>query len=264
MKVWLAAWLLVISIDCTASLRIFSLDFCADQYVMALAPKGSTLVLSPDAHRSFSYLRAQAKSHTQQSPRLEYILRFKPDLVVRFYGGGVQIASRLERLGIPLLQLHSNNQFEQVEQNILLVSSALGTPNQGQALIETMNQHLGAITQQNPAPTALYMTASGAVAGRDTFIQTLFELAGVDNYIDRVGWSTLPLEKLAQHKPDQLALAFKDDQQYVWSSARHPLIQQYLADLPSTSLSDATVACPAWYSTEAIADLSKTAQQYAQ
>ncbi|HBJ94399.1 MAG TPA: iron ABC transporter substrate-binding protein, partial [Hyphomonadaceae bacterium] len=68
--------------------RIISMDYCADQYVLALAEREDILALSPDADKTFSYLRDQADGIPQIRPVAESVLAAQPDLIVRSYGGG--------------------------------------------------------------------------------------------------------------------------------------------------------------------------------
>ena len=67
-------------------MRIVSLDFCADQYVLKLADRGSILALSPEAVMAHSYLREQAAGLRSVRPLAEDAIALQPDLVVRSYG----------------------------------------------------------------------------------------------------------------------------------------------------------------------------------
>ncbi len=62
-------------------MRIVSLDYCADQYVLKLVEPQRILALSPDAEKSFSYMREAARALPKVRPRAEDVLVLKPDLV---------------------------------------------------------------------------------------------------------------------------------------------------------------------------------------
>ena len=69
-------------------MRIVSLDFCSDQYVLKLADRAQILALSPDAGREFSFMREAAAGLPTVRPVAEDVLILQPDLVIRSYGGG--------------------------------------------------------------------------------------------------------------------------------------------------------------------------------
>ena len=65
-------------------MRIVSLDFCADNYVLKLADPDQILKLFlPDAEKDFSHMRDAAVGFRTVRPVSEDILILKPDLVVR-------------------------------------------------------------------------------------------------------------------------------------------------------------------------------------
>ena len=80
-------------------MRIVSLDFCADQYVLKLADREQILAVSPDAVREFSYMRETAQGLPTVRSVAEDVLILKPDLVVRSYGGGPKAGDFFERAG---------------------------------------------------------------------------------------------------------------------------------------------------------------------
>ena len=84
-------------------MRIVSLDFCADQYVLKLADRENILALSPEATMTHSYLREAAKGVPTVRPFAEDALALAPDLIVRSYGGGPNAERFFEQAGICLL-----------------------------------------------------------------------------------------------------------------------------------------------------------------
>src|SRR5690606_25370649 len=83
--------------------RVMSLDYCADQYVLALADPGQILALSRDAESERSYHAAAARGYPKTGGDAEEIVTAGPDLVVRFWGGGHGSDAMIRRFGIPLL-----------------------------------------------------------------------------------------------------------------------------------------------------------------
>ncbi|MBU3969654.1 MAG: ABC transporter substrate-binding protein, partial [Alphaproteobacteria bacterium] len=67
-------------------LRVMALDQCADQYVLALRPDAE-LALSPRADDPDAWLREAAAGRRRVRPTLEAAIAFRPDVVVRYWGG---------------------------------------------------------------------------------------------------------------------------------------------------------------------------------
>src|SRR5690606_15933625 len=67
--------------------RVASLDQCADQYVLALAPPETIAGVSPRADDPDSRLRAAARGAPRLRPTLEAVLMAEPQVVVRYWGG---------------------------------------------------------------------------------------------------------------------------------------------------------------------------------
>ena len=79
--------------------RVVSLDQCADQYVLALAPRQAIAGLSHRADDSDSHLRHQAEGLPQRRVTAEGVLAARPTLVVRYWGGDARLEETLARRG---------------------------------------------------------------------------------------------------------------------------------------------------------------------
>ena len=66
---------------------VVSLDYCADQYVLALADREQILAVSKDAERMFSLLREKAAGIPKVRAAAEDVVALAPDVVVRSWGG---------------------------------------------------------------------------------------------------------------------------------------------------------------------------------
>ena len=93
------------------------------------------------------------------------------------------------------------------------------------------------------------MTPGGLTAGRGTLIDQPIRHAGYDNYENRQGWRSLPLEKLVRETPDRVIYAsfgagYEDRNK--WSPARHPVARCFQDDCP-IALSGAITSCGAWF-----------------
>ncbi len=244
-----------------AATRAVSLDFCADQFLLALADPSEIAALSRDATRDFSYLRKKADGYPKIRPDVEELLRIDPDVAFRFWGGD---GSRLSRAGIPILTLDYAADFDGVRANIRKVANALNRQDEGDALIAQMDRRLAALAAR-PATDrrALYVTPGGVTAGGGTMIDAILGAAGVVNLAAAeggVGWPALPAERLIERPPDLVVAGFftsNAERINHWSAARHPALKSLFANVPTVQLAPDVVACPGWFAVdaaEAIAD----------
>ena len=233
--------------------RIVSLDFCADQYLIAFADSENIAGVSPDATKSFSYYRDVARALPVVPPRAEDILVKRPDAVIRTYGGGPNITRFLERAGVEVIQIDYASDLEGVRRNAVAVAAALGRPDRGVEAAADMARRLSALPDAGDEEI-LYLTSKGAVAGRDTLIDELIERSGRKNFQETPGWGALALEKLAYEHPAAIAAAFFDGSDAAtdrWTPARHPVARRALNNADVIEIPGAWTACSAWFITEA-------------
>lgn len=250
-------------------MRIVSLDFCADQYVLKLADAEQILAVSPDAVKAFSYMRASAVGVPTVRPKAEDVLILKPDLVVRSYGGGPNAAAFFERAGIPVLQVSwaTNIDGEEIGSIPPLtqhVADGLGQTERGRALVRSFRNRLKAVRARDSDDTALYMTPAGVTTGAGSLVHEMLIAAGLQNFQDGRGWRSLPLERLVYEQPDMVVAAYFDSRTNhpnAWSAAQHPVARQQLASPDTVALQGAWLACGGWYLMEALEALSEGAAQ---
>lgn len=239
--------------------RVVSLDYCADQYVLKLLPRARILAVSPDAGAPFSYMRAAAHGVPQVRARAEDVLLLKPDLVVRSYGGGAEAERLFAHAGVPVLQLGYAGDLEGVRRVLLETAAGLGVPRRGAALAADMDARLARLQAREGGATALYMTPGGVTTGPGTLVDAMLRAAGLRNFQREAGWRPLPLERLAYARPDVVAAAdfaggFTAPDR--WSAARHPLARAQLAERPVVPLPGAWTACGGWFILDAVEALA--------
>lgn len=251
-------------------MRIVSLDYCADQYVLKLADREQILAVSPDAGKVFSYMRDSAAGVPTVRPFAEDVLILKPDLVVRAYGGGANAAAFFERAGVPVLQVGwtSNIDSEEVGSIASVIAhtaDGLGQSARGQALITEFHQRLGAIeSHKNDGHTALYMTPTGVTTGPGSLVHEMLKIAGFQNFQESSGWRSLPLERLAYEQPDLVAAAFFEtltNHPDAWSASKHPVARAQLTGPDVVPLQGAWTACGGWFILDAIEALAEGVQE---
>ncbi|MEZ5917145.1 MAG: ABC transporter substrate-binding protein [Parvularculaceae bacterium] len=239
----------------TFGIRVLSADYCADQFVLALADTEQIAALSTDAEKDFSYMRDRAFGIKQARPGVEAVIANNADLVLRFWGGDEK---RLARTGVKVLTLSYAADFEGVRQNIAEASDALGQTQRGNALITSMNDRLLKLEKdQHASPSAIYITPGGVTAGKHTMIDAIFSVAGIQNAIADAGYSYWPaysVENLVNKPPQLIVTGFfaaNSERINNWSATQHPAFQRAFTKAPAVNLEADTVSCPAWYSVDA-------------
>ncbi len=233
--------------------RIISLDFCADQYLLAFADRENIIGLSPDSNKSFSYFREEARGIKKIHPRAENILIEKPDAVIRTFGGGPNITAFMERVGVEVIQVPYASDLASIRDSAIETSAALGHPARGRAAAAEMGRRLAAIRAESKGEI-LYVTSKGAVAGSGTLIDELIRSAGRTNFEKRAGWGFAPLERLAYGAPRAIAAGFfdgADARTDLWSPVRHPVAKRALRESEVIDIPGAWTACGAWYVVDA-------------
>ena len=236
--------------------HIVSLDYCADQYVLALADRAQIAALSPGARRDDSYFRARAASVRQIRPSLEDVLALRPDLVARTWGGPWDAAAIYGRFHVPVLQLGDVHDFTGARAELLRAADALGQHARGEAMARDLDVRLARLRADAPANRApvLYLTAGGAVAGSGVMMDAMISAAGGRNVWRGDNWTVLPLERLTQTPPALIATAFFDTGRTAmnaWAPSRHPVFQRMLARARVIDLPAPSVSCENWTVIEA-------------
>ncbi|HBM87859.1 MAG: ABC transporter substrate-binding protein [Parvibaculaceae bacterium] len=245
---------------------VASLDFCADQYVLALADPDQIVGVSPHAETEFSYLAEKASGIPKIRPTAEEILVLEPEMVVRLWGGGYGAKDTLERYGIPVVQVSLAVTLEETKENLLAVGEALGHLDRAKAIAVDLETRISAIqaVPDEERPVALYVTPSGTTTGRGTFIHEMMTTAGVDNMSAALGtspWHPVNLEALALSPPDMIVAGFYDlrsGKLSNWSLSRHEFLRRQGEIRPVARIPSREIACAAWFVVDAIEEIAAT------
>ena len=248
-------------------MRIVSLDYCADQYLLRLADREQILAISPDGPRDFSYMRAAARGIPTVRPVAEDVMVLEPDLVIRTYGGGPNAEGFFERAGIPVLQIGYATTVDgagmgSIPQLVIDVAAGLGHPERGTELATDYRNRLAALERRSQAGSALYMTAGGVTTGPGSLVHEMLLAAGLRNFEEQPGWHSLPLERLAYDQPDIVAAAFfasRFNYDDMWSASQHPIARRLLETRETVALDGAWTACGGWFILDAIEALAEEA-----
>jgi iron complex transport system substrate-binding protein len=238
-------------------LRVLSLDQCADQYLLALAPDAD-LALSPRADDPDAWMREAAVGRRRVRPTLEAAIAFQPDVVVRYWGGEPRLLSRLEADGVRVLTIEDATDFNGVRADIRTVSRGLGAAERGEALIARMNATLPAPSPRRLAtgPRAQYLTPGGFTAGKGTLIDAILSAAGFVNAAEASFFAPVSIERMVLFPPARFVLGFFDQSRGDWRGAgRHPVLQRLARGRVAARLPAAALTCPGWFAADAAAML---------
>ena len=233
---------------------MLSLDQCADQYVLALSPRGTIVGLSTRADDADSRLRDLARGLPKRRVDLESALATRPQVVVRYWGGEPRLVGALEKRGVRVVTIGEAADFAAVRANIRKVAAVLDRRAAGEALIAGMDQRLARAAGAWRGARALYLTPGGVTAGPGTLVDAVLHAAGMSNAETRPGFQTVSLEALALNPPQAVVLGFFDTLQASgdnWGLGRHRLLQQVAHTRAVASLPGPMLGCPDWSAAEA-------------
>jgi iron complex transport system substrate-binding protein len=246
---WMGALVALTALAATAQAgperpTLVSLDYCADQFVLAMADREQILAVSKDSERAFSHLRSKAAGIPKVRAAAEDVIALAPDIVVRSWGGDARALQFYKRFGIRTVQVGYLEDIPGTIEATRAVGAAIGQPERAEALIAAM-----------PAPkpqtgrAALYVTPGGVSAGKKTLIDAIIEHAGLSNANSGEGWTGLPLEQLVMAPPPLMLTAFfgfDDDATDHWSASRHPVMRRIMRKARVIELNESRISCPAW------------------
>ena len=246
-----------------AAPRVMSLDSCADQYVLALAPREAIVGLSHRAVAPDSYLRDQAAGLPLRRATFESLVSARPQVVVRLWGGDARLTKALQAKGVPTVTLDDASDFDGVRSNVRKVAAALDRRPHGEALIATMDARLKAAAGAGRGREALYLTPGGFTAGANTLIDATLRAAGYANATKAPYFAAVPLEQMVMTPPAAVVLGFFDRARAGadrWGPGRHAALRHVVRNRTVASLPAAVVGCPAWFAADGSAALAKAAQ----
>jgi len=248
--------------EAAAAPTVMSLDSCADQYVLALAPRDSIVGLSARADDPDSYMRARAVGLPVRRATAESVLAIRPDIVVRYWGGDARLESTLARRGIRTVNIGEANDFKAVRANVRAVSAALGQAAAGEALVARMDAKLHWAHGSWKGAPALYFTPTGFTTGPGSLVDAMMRAAGLTNLSTGSTWKPIPLERLVMTPPRAFVLGFFDTFAVAmqrWGPGRHSALRKRLAGRTAASLPSAILGCPAWFAADGAELLARAA-----
>ncbi len=232
-----------------AAPRVMSLDSCADQYVLALAPRDSIVGLSHRAVSRDSYMRGAAAGLPLRRATFESLVAARPQVVVRLWGGDARLSKALEKKGVTTVTLDDAADFQGVRVNVRKVAAALDRRAEGEAIVSRM--------------PALYLTPGGFTAGAGTLIDAMLKAAGYANASKAPYFAPVSLEGLVMTPPTAVVLGLFDMARAGadrWGPGRHATLQRVVATRTVASLPASVVGCPGWFAADGAGMLAEAAR----
>jgi iron complex transport system substrate-binding protein len=240
--------------------RVFSLDQCADQYVLALARRDSIVGLSTRADDPDSWFRERAKGLPLRRSTLESLTTARPTVVVRYWGGDARLVRALEQRHIKTVRIEEADDAAGVRRNIRTVAAALDRTQAGEALVRDLDGRLARSRGAWKGRPALYYTPSGFTAGAGTLVDEMFKSAGLTNVTTKPGYAPVSLERMILHPPALFVLGFFEDKRgNAWGAGRHPVVQRLSQGRVAARLPGSLLSCPTWLIGEGAERLAKAA-----
>ncbi|HEY3799651.1 MAG TPA: ABC transporter substrate-binding protein [Caulobacteraceae bacterium] len=243
-----------------AAPRVVSLDQCADQYVLALAPRDEIVALSKRATNADSYLRAEAAGLPQQRQTLEAVLGSGANLAVYNWTTDLSLPAALSRHGLTVVKVDDAHDFATVRADIRKVAAALGQSAAGEALIARMDAKLAASQGAWRGARALYLTPGGFTAGPGTMVGAMMSAAGLSNAAPGPDYAAVSLESLVLNPPVALVLGFFRDLaggRSHWTIGGSSYLQALARQRAIASLPGSMLGCPAWFAADGTLALAK-------
>lgn len=229
---------------------VMSLDFCADQYVLAFSEPEDIVAVSYEAADVNSFFANRAAGLSITSGSLEEVLLRKPELVVRTWRGSMAGDAMAARLGTDTFQPpYAMSQADNLK-NLISAAKVLGGGAKADAMVADYEARWAKLKDAPKSKLrAVYMTPSGFTAGEGTFVDDIIQLAGFETVAKDAGmhgWVPLPLEKMIMDPPDVvIGSFFNEGTVHIshWSGGRHGAYTKMIDDLPTIMVPSRYLSC---------------------
>lgn len=255
---------LAIAASAQANPSVYSLDQCADQFVLALSPRADIVGLSMRADDADAYLAGAAHGLPQRRVTAESILAAHPTLVLRYWGGDPRLVGALQRRGITVVTLAEATDFDTVRRNVRVAAAAMDQPVRGEVLVARMDRQLAAGQGAWSGRSGLYLTSGGYTSGPGTLIDSMLRAAGMTNQVRAPGFAAVSLESLVIRPPGALVQGFFDHMtgaRQHWGPGRHQILRDLTARRSVAVLPATILACPAWFAADGVTQLAAAARR---
>lgn len=179
---------------------VVSLNLCADQLLVLLAPE-RVAALEPLARDpALSFVARQARALPSVRADAEAVLRLHPDVVLAGRYGAQTTVALLRARGVRVEQIEEPQDFAAIAVQVTQVAALLGVPARGAALVADMQARLAALPKAQHG-TALFWEAGGWSAGPGSLADAVLRASG---WRDGGTGGRMGVERILAHPPDLL------------------------------------------------------------
>jgi iron complex transport system substrate-binding protein len=242
-------------------MHIMSVDECTDLLLLQMVPKARIASVTFLAHDGVNALfpGADAGVPTNHGTS-EDVINQRPDLILAGDFATPMTRKLAKQIGIPIVDVKSANDFDDVRTAVRQVGTAVGEPQRAENIIRQMDATLTDLARTKPKHPLRVVSWSGGnyVAGKETLTNAIIQAAGALNIAAQPGASdsTFDVEQLLEAQPD--ALLYGGDRAGKPSlhsdEAQHPLVRRLYGDR-RIAVNDTAYACGLPQSADAARDL---------
>ncbi|CAH2604909.1 ABC transporter substrate-binding protein [Rhodovastum atsumiense] len=229
---------------------VVSLNLCADQFLLLLAPEQALAVTQLAREPSMSVVAGIAPHVPAVRADAEAVLRLRPDLVLAGRFGAQTTLALLERRGLRVERIDMPQDFPAIRAETRRLAALLGVPARGEALLADMETRLAVVPPER-RPRAVMLQARGYVAAPGSLPDSVLRAAGLED----VGAGGQPgLEALVAHPPELLVTATAPAFPSMATDVlRHPA----LAAIPRREVAPALLLCGGPWTARAVQALAR-------
>ena len=241
---FLLACALNIEIALAKSPKIASTSLCGDSYLLALAPQHISH-LSWQSRDPLSLASAAQKNLPQLRDEPEILAKAQTEIILFGPGEGAHSSAFLSKANRHGVTLKWGEDFETLKDNARLIDAALGIK-AGDEFIKSLQKRLAKIEASRALrPKILYLSRSGATAGKGTFVDAAIMAAGGANIIQSRGWHSPDSEILLALEPDLIITSFFNQgyESLQARSLRHKSIRDFIKAYPRLDIPGALWPC---------------------
>lgn len=188
-----------------SSVRIASLNLCADEYALLLARPSELVSVSRLSHDPLeSPLASRARKIPANRGELEEVIARRPTVLLTMGGFGRSTADLARKMRIRTIDLPSPTDVAGVERNLRTIADVIGEPRRAEPLLQRITELRR--TAPRAAREALFLSGGGVSIGGWSPAAEWMGLAGYrqpKSYSEKVS-----LEQLLAHPP---ALLLRSD-----------------------------------------------------
>ncbi|UOM33004.1 ABC transporter substrate-binding protein [Acuticoccus sp. I52.16.1] len=179
--------------------RIVSMNLCADELLLRLAPERVVSVTWLSQDPAVSTLAAAARRRVANHGQAEEVVALAPDLVVAGRYTTATATAFLRRLGVEVALVDPPATLAAARATITRLADRIGASERGAALVAQLDRGVAAVAADGAPPRAIVLDPNGFTVGAGSLVAELMARAGLANVAPELGienYGRLPLEAI--------------------------------------------------------------------